>query len=196
MTLSAAEKMATHRLRTKAAKGEVLTELEIKKLFPVTYAKPFSPEEYSDFYTSVVERMKTSRVKRMQETATKMVEALYHGASIETARALSGTPNHTLNYWLKQGHIHPNSIYGVFLKVIQEATAKCDFNDLKSISQASNHGEWEASVARLKLRGFGSSTPTTQPIEVKIVNFKEGTAVQISNAKPQPLLDGPMNGDD
>lgn len=155
----------------KANRGENLTEAEKKMLFPN-------------------ERWHTlNKYRHMWVAAPKIIQALKHGSSLDMAALFGGVDPKVLKEWMAKGVAKPKSYWGEFLKRIRVALAESDMMDLEALSKAVKSGEWEAAVARLKLRGFGDSKKNQSPVEVRIINFS-GDKKEIEDKPPMRTIDG------
>ena len=182
---------------------EQTTNVADSVLFPRKTITPYTLEEKQHLQTSVTSILNKGRVvtrptKKFQELAAateKIIDCLTHGAPMDLnfLGAYSGVSPAKLREWMALGHSKPRSAYGAFLRLIQEAVVKCDVNDLKTMSNAAGRGEWEASAARLKMRGFGQSDKNIAPVEVKIINYTDKPAEITVSA--QPLLENVSNNE-
>jgi len=139
----------------KANRGEHLTEAEKKMLFP------------DQRWHSL------NKFRHMWQAAPKIITALKHGSSLDMSALYAGVDPQKLKAWMAKGVASPRSYWGAFLQRIRQAVGECDVTDLSALTDAVKRGEWEAAVARLKMRGFGSDTDKGKSVEVRIVNFAE-----------------------
>jgi len=143
---------------------------KLKESIPIKLAKQ-APNGYK---TDKGVRKRTEGFQEIEKATNLIVEALEAGGTIDMAAAYAGLRPKDLQYWLQLGYAKPKSVYAVFLKLIQQAIAKCDITDLGRLGSASQM-DWRAAEARLKLRGFGKSSASDaenqKSITVNIQNF-------------------------
>jgi len=142
---------------------------QLKKNITPTLSKRY-PNGYP---TDKAMRRRTDSFLEIEKVTKEIVEALEAGGTLDMAAAYAGIKSKDFNYWLQQGHDKPRSVYAAFLKIIQQAVARCDIGDLQKLGKAD---DWRAAEARLKLRGFGKQSqdennPKQTPITVNIQKF-------------------------
>lgn len=181
------------------AKENRLEVGEERLLFPKTEKPPKTPNEKALFQSTVKDRLfsktkvkqHTKKYQQMAEVLEKMCEALLVGSSIEMAASYAGVQSKILKEWLAKGHAKPKTAYGAFLRLLQEAVAMCDISDLKTLDKASRSGDWEAAIARLKLRSFGTKEASEKaPVEIKIIQYTAPLQIPpIPMSLPGPVIE-------